>query len=424
MMLTQVLMVACLGGAMVGADERTATVVQGRFEGVSPTGALIIQSTDGKTHTIPVSSATQYFEGLAGQRSFDGSQITIGSRARSRLMVTLRDGVAERVVVGYDWYEVPALWLEEQVHGINAWAAKALGEDALLANYQSTLGLFGIILVSLICGLVSSLVVSNRMAFFSDALAHSAFAGVALGILFSFFEAFATEDGILLVMVAFGVAVGLAIAYVKERTTLANDTVIGVFFAASMGFGAILLNAISRTGSRISPENFLFGDLLGVTGGHLVYLLLVAALTLGYLLTRYNAMVFSSFNPSLARSRRFHVRFGNYLFIALLAVVVNTCLKMVGALLINALLVLPAAAAANTSRTMRQFFWTTLAFSMFAGISGFLLSLYWVPVISGRRVHLGTGGVIVLIGVAVFLGSMLVGRWARGNRPSLRLQQT
>src|SRR5690348_14516199 len=93
-------------------------------------------------------------------------------------------------------------------------------------------GMLAVILVSLVCGAVGSLVVGNRMAFFSDALAHCAFAGVALGLLIGFFTG-AAEDTfplwITLTTVAFGVAVGLAIAFVREVSGQANDTIIGVF---------------------------------------------------------------------------------------------------------------------------------------------------------------------------------------------------
>src|SRR5205809_4788399 len=96
-------------------------------------------------------------------------------------------------------------------------------------------GLLAVIMVSLICGSVGSLVVGNRMAFFSDALAHCAFAGVGLGLLIGFLRGAVKEEafyqwGIPLLMVGFGILVGVGIAYVRKKTALANDTVIGVFF--------------------------------------------------------------------------------------------------------------------------------------------------------------------------------------------------
>src|SRR5215467_12752206 len=99
-------------------------------------------------------------------------------------------------------------------------------------------GLLAVVLVSLVCGSLGSLVVGNRMAFFSDALAHCAFAGVGLGLLISIFTETPDEllrQRITLVMVAFGVGIGILIAFVREQTGLANDTVIGVFYAGAVG---------------------------------------------------------------------------------------------------------------------------------------------------------------------------------------------
>src|SRR5215468_2578840 len=111
-------------------------------------------------------------------------------------------------------------------------------------------GTLAVLLVGLVCGAVGSLVVGNRMAFFSDALAHCAFAGVALGFLFALAAGVREEkefyDWILPIMVLFGVLIGVLIAYVRQQTSLANDTVIGVFFDGAMGFGAILLKVVAR----------------------------------------------------------------------------------------------------------------------------------------------------------------------------------
>src|SRR5262249_16315560 len=152
-------------------------------------------------------------------------------------------------------------------------------------------------------------------------------------------------------MIGFGILVGLAIAFVRDQTSLTSDTVIGVFFAGAVGFGALLLKALSRK-SYYSPENFLFGSPGTVTSEELIYLFLLVLVTGGFLYWMYNRLIFTSFNPSLARSRQIPVRLCSYLFIALLALIVNLSLKIVGALLINALLIVPAATAANCCRNM------------------------------------------------------------------------
>ncbi len=392
-------------GALIQIDERRSTVT--------------VRDESGQTRTLPLSPATMFLTGLR-RLPTDLSLLPTYVSAGATVVVTL---VSDRVAViepEYRWHAYPALWVEDLVYDIKHWSLTSLGPDALLSNEANVLALISVSLTCLLCGLVSSLVVTNRMAFFSDALAHCAFAGVALGYILLFMDWFTSDDGVLLCMVLFGAGMGVLIAYVRDQTTLAIDTVIGVFFAGAMGLGAVLLKAMSSLGSRSSPENFLFGDPLAVGGRHVVLLATVLLLTVGFLLRQYNRMVFASFNASLARARRVRVKLGNYLFIVLLAIVVNISLKMVGALLINALLILPAATAGNLARNLRQFFWYTAVLALTMGIGGFVLSVGWTPTLGGRPVHLVSGGVIVLLGVSLFCVSIVVGRWVRGPRAVVR----
>jgi zinc transport system permease protein len=272
--------------------------------------------------------------------------------------------------------------------------------------------LLSILLVTAICGMVGALVVGNRMAFFSDAMAHCAFAGVALGILLTLFVSAGKHPEtyrwlIPLVMVAFGALVGLAIAFVKEKTDLASDTVIGVFFAGAIGFGAMLLSALKQR-RAIDPETFLFGSPLYVQDIDFLYLAILLALVVALLVWRYNHLLLASFNSSLARSRRISLRLNNYLFILLLALIVNFSIVTVGALLINAMLIVPAATASNIARNLRQMFWLTLGFSMAAGLAGlYLSSAFYVRFPSGIEMEFGPSGTIICISVLLFFVSIL-----------------
>jgi zinc transport system permease protein len=275
------------------------------------------------------------------------------------------------------------------------------------------LGTIAIILVSLICGSVGAMVVGNRMAFFSDALAHCAFAGVGLGIVTALIIGGRRSEDLLewllpLIMVVFGVAVGVAIAYVREKTNLASDTVIGVFFAGAIGFGAILFGALKLLTNK-SAESFLFGSINFVKELDIFFLVLLGLATFVVLWLWYNHLVFASFNPSLARSRQIPVRFYNYLFIVLLAVIVNVCIQAVGILLINAMLIVPAATAINLSRNLRQMYWWTIVLSLLAGLGGILISLNFSLHVGRVPVPLGTSGCIVMLSVFGFAVSMLVG---------------
>jgi zinc transport system permease protein len=254
------------------------------------------------------------------------------------------------------------------------------------------------------------------MAFFSDAMAHTAFAGVALALLGivlaagvrSTQEAGQYEWIIPLVMVAIGATVGLGIGWVRERTGLTNDTVIGVFFAGAVGLGSMLLPEVRRLVS-IDTDQLLFGSVAVASETDLAILAALAAFTLFVVGWRYNALVFVSFNPSLARSRGINVRGMNYLFIVLLVLVVNLSIKAIGVLLINAMLVVPAAAAANLGRNLRQVFWLSLAGAIGSGLVGLLLSSFIrIPLGGNRYLDFGPGGTIVVVCVGWFFLTMLV----------------
>jgi zinc transport system permease protein len=308
--------------------------------------------------------------------------------------------------------------LTEGVDRVVQWICARAG-DGYFAYPMNVRGLLAVVLVSLVCGAVGSLVVGNRMAFFSDALAHCTFAGVALGLLLALVLEVAREQDVLavvtLVMVGFGILVGVGIFLVRETTSLASDTVIGVFFAGAMGFGAVLLKALSSR-TYYNPENFLFGDLVTVRNEDLVYLFLLAVVSAVVLALLYNPLAFSSFNASLARSRRVRVRLCRFVFIVLLALIVNLTLKIVGALLINALLIVPAATAANFCRNLRQMFWWTVVLCLVAGLLGQYLS--WVIQLPDPRdprnpIQFGGGGIIVVLSVLMFFVSVLLGMWLR-----------
>ncbi|MBM4069314.1 MAG: metal ABC transporter permease [Planctomycetes bacterium] len=309
-------------------------------------------------------------------------------------------------------------WLQSLTGGVDSgihWFTTLWPAGTFLSWHFNVTSMVAIILVALICGMVGSLVVGNRMAFFSDALAHCAFAGVALGLLIALFNRIPVRDftaWIQLIMVVFGIAIGLGIAWVRDKTSLANDTVIGVFFAGAIGLGALVMKGV-RTGFPL--ESFLFGGPLEASPADLLKLGALLLVTLAVLGWNYNSLVFTSFNASLARSRQVPIRFSNYLFIALLGLIVNLCLSIVGALLINALLIVPAATAANVSRNMRQQFWLSVVLCLAFGIVGHILS--WEIQIpdptSHEPIQFGISGIIVVLSVVAFFISMAVGPMLR-----------
>ena len=273
-----------------------------------------------------------------------------------------------------------------------------------------------VLLVSLTCGIVGSLVIGNRMAFFSDAMAHTAFAGVSLAFVTIILVTGASSSAdvepylwcIPLAMCGIGILAGITIAFVREKTNLGSDTVIGVFFAFALGLAALLLRPLRKI-VNFDLDGYLFGDLTSITEKDLLVLAALALVTAVLVGGRYNSLVFGSFNPSLARSRGLAVRLNNYLFIVLLAMVVNLSIRAVGILLINALLIVPAAAAANVSRNLRRMFWFTLLGSVLAGLFGYHLSSNMGISFDGKEaLSVAPSGAIVLVVVGWFAASLLL----------------
>lgn len=300
---------------------------------------------------------------------------------------------------------------------LNALARTA--PDGSFFSYGFNLrALLALVLVSLCCGAVGSLIVGGRMAFFSDALAHCAFAGVSIG--FMLFTTFLSNrpaeefwDWVTPVMLVFGLLVGFGIVVVRERTGLASDTVIAVFFASAIGLAA-MLSKIMQSRKLFSLEDFLFGDPLLVRPEDIVYLAVLTVGTAGTLALIFNHLLLSGFNSSLARSRRVPTRLIHYLFILLLALVVNLCVRTVGVLLINALLVVPAATAANLGRNLRQVFWLTVLLCLGSSLTGQAIS--W-EVESSTGTRLGIPGAIILVSVVLFALSAIIGPRLR-QRPA------
>jgi len=269
-----------------------------------------------------------------------------------------------------------------------------------------------IVLVGFICGSIGTIVVGNRMAFFGDALAHCAFAGIGIALLFAILAGVDREHfddrWKPLFLVATGVIFGVFIAFVHENTSLSRDTVIGVFFALALGLGGMVMKAVA--GRRFfNLESFLFGDPISATTHDLEILIFLALLTAIYLYFMYNNIVFASFNVSLAKSRGVRTRLALYSFIILLGIIVNLCLLVVGVLLINGLLIVPAATAANLSRNMRQLFWFSIGISIFVGLCGMLLA--WQielpdPANPMAVVHFGASGTTLVLSVILFFASM------------------
>lgn len=241
-----------------------------------------------------------------------------------------------------------------------SWAAE--GSMYFMKN-----ALLALLVVSPLFGILSTMVVTRHMSFFSDALGHSAFTWVAIGSLCGLAEP-------LWGAVIFAALLALLFTFVRRRTSLASDTVIGVFSSTAVALGIFI--ATFGGGSFTKFNSYLIGDILSVTPGKTV---LLALILLGILLLWgffYNKLMLSAVHPALAGSRGINIFWQDALFSVAVAVVVTLSMTWVGLLVINSLLVLPAAAARNLAKNMWQYHLLSLLAAVVAGVAGLLTSYY------------------------------------------------
>jgi zinc transport system permease protein len=248
--------------------------------------------------------------------------------------------------------------------------------------------LLAVVLVTPLFGILGTMIVNNKMAFFSDAIGHSALTGIAIGVLLGFNDP-------LWAMLCFAMVLAIGISIVKEKTTSSSDTIIGVFSASAVALGIVIL---SRGGGFAKYSSFLIGDLLSISPGQIAMLLVVFGLTIVLWLVMFNKLLMVSVNPTLARSRGFNIRLIEVTFSIIMAVIVTISIQWVGILIINSLLILPAASARNITSNMRQYHIVSIFVAVVSGITGLILSYYWGT---------ATGATIVLCAAVFFLISIL-----------------
>lgn len=227
--------------------------------------------------------------------------------------------------------------------------------------------LLALVLMAPLFGLMSTMIVTGRMSFFSDALGHSAFTGIAIGAICGLAPT--------AVAVAFSVVFALLFSYVRSRSNQTADTLIGVFSSAAVALGIFI--ATLDGGSFTKYNSYLIGDVLSVTPGELGLL----ALTLGgvtvFWVVSGNQLVLTSIHPQLASSRGLRVELTQTLFTVAIAVVVTLSISWVGLLMLNSLLVLPAASARNVARNLKQYHLFSVLFALLSGICGLVISYFF-----------------------------------------------
>ncbi len=224
-----------------------------------------------------------------------------------------------------------------------------------------------ILLIGPLFGLMSTMIVTGRMSFFSDALGHSAFTGIAIGCICG--VAAPTW-----VAVLFSVVFALLFSFVRYRSNQAADTLIGVFSSTAVALGIFI--ATLGGNSFTKYNQYLIGDILSITPGKIGLLALVLLAVVLFWILAGNRLTLTAIHPQLASSRGIPVGLSQSIFTTAIAVVVTLTISSVGLLILNSLLVLPAAAARNVAKNLRQYHLISILFALLAGIAGLCLSYY------------------------------------------------
>lgn len=227
--------------------------------------------------------------------------------------------------------------------------------------------LLAVLVISPLFGILSTMVVHSRMSFFSDALGHSAFTGMAIGALCGFNEPSWAA-------VIFAILFALLFNLVRRRSALASDTVIGVFSSTAVALGIFLSTLGGRSFTKFN--NLLIGDILSVEPAKIGLLALILVLVVLLWAGSFNQLMLSAVHPALADSRGIRVFWQETVFSMAIAVVVTLSMTWVGLLVINALIVLPGAAARNIARNLPQYHLISVLGGLVCGVAGLMVSYH------------------------------------------------
>jgi len=250
--------------------------------------------------------------------------------------------------------------------------------------------------IGTILGGIGTMVVTKKMAFFSEAIGHAALTGIALGIL-----AGEPYNAPYVMLFTYCILFGLLINYTKNRTKMSTDTLIGIFLSISIALGGSLLIFVSSKANSHMLENVMFGSILTVSDFD-IFVLIITIIVLGIvLIPLFNKMLLSSFNINIATVKGVNVKLTEYIFIIIVTVVTIVSVKIIGAALVEALLLIPAASAKNLSKSMKSFFFYSIFFSLISCILGVLVPLHY-------NISIPSGGAIILTASLIFFITMII----------------
>ncbi len=237
------------------------------------------------------------------------------------------------------------------------WAQYEFMKNALLC----------VLLTAPLFALLGCLVVSNHMAFFSDAIGHAALTGIAIGAILGMTDPTAAT-------VVFAAVLSLGVVALRRFSASSTDTIVGLVMALAVALGVVIL---SRGGGFNRYSRYLIGDVLTVTPGEIARLAVLFVCVVAFFCVFFNRILLTSLDHALARSRGVPVWTMEGVFALLVGLTVTLCIPWVGLLVVNSLLIVPAAAARNLATHTAGYVWGAVAINLIAGVGGLIGSYYW-----------------------------------------------
>lgn len=245
--------------------------------------------------------------------------------------------------------------------------------------------------VALLAGPLGSLMIWRRMAYFGDTLAHSTLLGLSLAMLL--------HTNIYIGLISITLIVAAILAVMHKHTWLASDAIFGMLSHTMLAIGLIAATSIS--GVRVDLLSYLYGDILAVDLQDLVYIGLIVVVVLTVLWRMWSWLLATTIDKDLAQVEGVPVNIANWTFIVLLALVFAVAIKLVGVLLITAMLIIPASTARRFAKTPEQMICIASIIGCVAVMAGFLASLSW---------DWPTGPAIVVASAVIFVISQPIAR--------------
>lgn len=244
------------------------------------------------------------------------------------------------------------------------------------------------IAVGVVAPLIGMFLVVRRYSLLSDTIAHVSLAGVAMGLLFQFNPIFSA--------ILFSIGASLGIEWLRHSRKIFSESILAIFLSGSLALAVVILSLAK--GFNANLFSYLFGSISTVSPSDVLIIFTLAVVVFGSIVLFYKEFFSVSFDEEIAQVSGLPVRRLNFILVTLAAVTVALSIRIVGVLLIGALMVIPVVAAIQYGKSFRTTLFLSVAISLFSVIGGLFSSYY---------LNIATGGTIVLIALIVFLISVI-----------------